>query len=423
MNLATKDVRHNLGRFSLTAVGIGMMLMMVMGMAGIYRGLIEDATLIVERIDGDLWIVQRDTRGPFAEVSRVPQTLVYRVLAVPGVVSAREFVFHTIQRQRAGKPLRMSVLGLSWPTDKGEWLPLIAGRPLARNHFEMIADKTLGFQLQDRIVLGKETYTVVGITSGMVSSGGDGMGIVTVSDSQAIQFDSVGEALRLERSARERRSGEVEVFMQQPQLTERLSLPASELPAVSTPGISAVIARLAPGADLTQVTKVIASWGDVSVFTKAGQEELLLQGMVDKARRQLGMFRTLLTIIAAVIMALILYTLTLDKLHSIALLKLLGAPNRVILGMLLQEAIALGGMGYGIAWLVGQKLFPYFPRRVVITTTRWHSMWTAAAWAASENTRWPRAPGIARCSQKPIASFCKRCPSSTGSSSMAGIFV
>ncbi len=108
------------------------------------------------------------------------------------------------------------------------------------------------------------------------------------------------------------------------------------------------------------------AWPDVSVFTKAGEEELLVQGIVDKARRQLGMFRALLTIIAAVIMALILYTLTLDKLHSIALLKLIGAPNRTILGLILQQAIVLGGAGYGIAYLVGQKLFPYFPRRVVL---------------------------------------------------------
>lgn len=79
------------------------------------------------------------------------------------------------------------------------------------------------------------------------------------------------------------------------------------------------------------------------------------------------MFRALLTIIAAVIMALILYMLTLDKLHSIALLKLLGAPDRTILGILLQQAIGLGALGYGIAFLIGQQLFPYFPRRVVIT--------------------------------------------------------
>jgi putative ABC transport system permease protein len=367
MNLAAKDIQHNLGRFALTVFGIGMLLMIVMGMGGIYRGLVEDATLLVERIGADLWIVQRDTRGPFAEVSRVPKTLAYRVLAVPGVESASEFVFHTIQREHNGKPLRMSVLGLSWPLDKGEWLPLIAGRPLAQNHYEMIVDKTLGLRLHERIKLGKETYTIVGITNGMASTAGDGMAFLTVLDSQAIQFDTPPEAIRLERASRERRSEADDIFLSQPILTEQLARPVAELPAVASPELSAVIVRVATGANPDAVAATISTWNDVSLFTKAGQENLLLTGMVDKSRRQLGMFRALLTIIAAIIMALILYTLTLDKLHSIALLKLIGAPNRVILGLILQQAIVLGGVGYGIAYLVGQKLFPYFPRRVVLT--------------------------------------------------------
>jgi putative ABC transport system permease protein len=367
MNLAIKDIRHNLGRFILTVLGIGMLLMIVMGMAGIYRGLLEDATLLINRIDADLWIVQKDTRGPFAEVSRVPKSLVYRIEAVPGIQSSREFVYHTIQRQHNGKPMRMSVLGLSWPVDKGEWLPLIAGRALRQNHFEIVADKTLGLQLGERIPLGKETYTVVGITSGMVSSGGDGMAFTTIQDSQAIQFDSSGESVRLERAARDSRGQENELFLSQPALTEQLARPTAELPGVTPPPLSAVIAKVAPGADPLQVEKIISSWGDVSVFSRDGQEELLVQGMVDKAKRQLGMFRVLLTIIAAIIMALILYTLTLDKIHSIALLKLIGAQNHVILGLILQQALLLGGLGYGIAWAVGQKLFPHFPRRVVLT--------------------------------------------------------
>lgn len=366
MNLAAKDIEHNLGRFALTTFGIGMLLMIVMGMGGIYRGLVEEATLLTERIGADLWVVQRDTRGPFAELSRVPRTLVYRVLAVPGVQSSREFVFHTIQREHHGKPLRMSVLGLSWPSDKGEWLPLVAGRPLAQNHYEMIVDKTLDLRLNERVKLGKETYTIVGITSGMASSAGDGMVFVTVWDSQAIQFDTPNEAIRLERSAREHRSAANDLFLSQPLLTEQLSRPISELPAVASPELSAVVVRVAPGASVDAVAAAISAWGDVSVFTKAGQENLLLKGMVDKSRRQLAMFRTLLTIIAGIIMALILYTLTLDKLHSIALLKLIGAPNRVILGLILQQAIVLGGVGYGIAYMAGQKLFPYFPRRVVL---------------------------------------------------------
>ena len=36
MNLAAQDIRHNLGRFVLTALGIGLLLMLVLGMGGIY---------------------------------------------------------------------------------------------------------------------------------------------------------------------------------------------------------------------------------------------------------------------------------------------------------------------------------------------------------------------------------------------------
>ncbi len=366
MNLATKDIRHNLGRFALTAVGIGMLLMVVMGMGGIYRGVVEDATLLIDRVGADLWVVQRNTRGPFAELSRVPSNLVYRAAAVPGVESSREFVYHTIQRERDGKPLRIAVLGLSWPTDKGEWVPLTAGRPLGQAHYEIIADETLGLDIGAQIELGKETYTVVGTTRNMISSSGDGLAFFTIADAQAIQFDVPGEAVRLERAAREARGREFELGVLQPSILENAYKPSAELPAVARPQISAVMITLSDSSDAQQAVETISGWSDVSVFTSEGQRELLLKGSVEKVRRQIGLFRVLLTVIAAIIMALILYTLTLDKIHSIALLKLIGAPNTVILGMIMQQALILGAVGFGIAYLVGQQLFPKFPRRVIL---------------------------------------------------------
>ncbi len=367
MNLAIKDIRHNLGRFVLTAVGIGMLLMMVMGMGGIYVGIIEDATLLIDKVDADLWVVQRGTRGPFAEVSRVPLNLVDRLAAVPGVAQTRKFVFHSIQRQHNDKPLRIAVLGLDWPSDRGEWLPLIAGRPLAQNHFEMIADRTLGLGLGERVPLGKETYTVVGLTDGMIDSGGNGLAFFNVSDAQAIQFDVAGEAVRLERAARVGRAARIDLSRTQPPLLDRAEGDSSAIPALAPPALSAVLVRLQPGADPHAVTSTIAGWADVSVHSREDQRQLMLAGPVEKAKLQIGLFRILLTIISAIIMALILYTLTLDKLHDIALLKLIGAPNYVILGLILQQALLLGALGYAIAYLLGQRMFPLFPRRVILT--------------------------------------------------------
>lgn len=369
MNLAVRDIRHNLGRFALTAMGIGLLLMVVMGMGGIYRGLVEDATLLVDQLGADLWVVQRETRGPFAEISRVPPSLVHRVRAVPGVAEAREFVYHTVQREHARRPLRMAVLGLGWPTDRGDWVPLIAGRSLRQNHFELIADRSLGLGLGEQLRLGKDQYTVVGVAAGMLSSAGDGIVFSTAADARTIQFDTIGEALRLERAARQARGSRGELGGVQPALLEQADRPTAELPAIARPALSAVLVRLAPGARADQVAAVVAGWGDVTPYTSDAQREFLLQGTVDKARRQLLLFRVLLTLIAAIIMALILYTLTLDKLHAIALLKLIGAPNTVILGLILQQALALGAVGYGIAYLLGRRLFPSFPRRVILADT------------------------------------------------------
>lgn len=368
MNLAVRDIRHNWARFVLTSIGIGLLLMIVMGMGGIYQGLVDDAILLINRIDADLWIVQNDTRGPFAEISKVPLILEDRLKSVPGVQSSRSFVSHTVQREHNGKPLRIVVQGLSWPDDKGEWLPLISGRPLGAAHYEMVADKLLGLNPGEKIKLGKDYYTVVGITSDMVSQSGDGLGFFTVRDALNIQFETAGESVRLERQARKSRVLRQDLGNIQPSLVERAESSSSELPGLARPMVSAALVKLKPDADINSVISIISGWKDVTVYTATQQKEFLLKGTVDRARRQIGLFSALLVIISAIIMALIIYTLTLDKTYDIAMLKLIGARNSVILGLILQQALLLGSIGYVLAYYLGAMLFPLFPRRVIITT-------------------------------------------------------
>ncbi len=50
------------------------------------------------------------------------------------------------------------------------------------------------------------------------------------------------------------------------------------------------------------------------------------------------------------------------------MLKLIGARNSVILGLILQQALLLGFLGYVFAFYVGKWVFPIFPRRVIINT-------------------------------------------------------
>ena len=363
MNLAFRDIKHNFGRFLLTTAGISLLLMVVMGMGGIYRGLIQEATLIIDRSKADIWVVQRNTKGPFAEVSKIPRKLEYRLEAVAGIDAAEPFVSHTVQRDFQKRVLRLTVQGLP---DDGSWLPIIQGRALLNNHYEMLADKSAKLPLGTTLKLGKDVFTVVGITDRMNSPAGDAMVFVSLNDALAVQFDTPAEAIRNERSARLRRFDLLSYGSTSVDHSETLTAESSRPAALPEQQISAVLLKVNPAYSVEEIMAKLKTLPDITAYTSQEQRQIMLSGFVARSRRQLLLFRTILITVSTVVMTLILYTLTLDKLHSIAMLKLIGARNSVIVGMILQQSLAIGILAFGIARFFGQWVYPHFPRRVVL---------------------------------------------------------
>jgi putative ABC transport system permease protein len=76
--------------------------------------------------------------------------------------------------------------------------------------------------------------------------------------------------------------------------------------------------------------------------------------------------RAILLLVTVVIIALIVYTLTLEKTRDIATLKVLGAADRTIAGLILQEALGLGLLGFALGAAIISQTYQYFPRRVVV---------------------------------------------------------
>ena len=68
MNLALKDIRHNLGRFLLTCVGLSLLLGIVLAMIGIYRGLVLESLRVAgDRLQGV--VTRRTGLGPRANLA------------------------------------------------------------------------------------------------------------------------------------------------------------------------------------------------------------------------------------------------------------------------------------------------------------------------------------------------------------------
>jgi putative ABC transport system permease protein len=67
-----------------------------------------------------------------------------------------------------------------------------------------------------------------------------------------------------------------------------------------------------------------------------------------------------------VIVALIIYTLTIDKIREIATLKLIGAPGLVVVKLIMQQSLALGAIAFAVGGVLIHSLYDRFPRRVVL---------------------------------------------------------
>jgi len=350
VNLGLKDVRHNLGRFTMTAAGVAFLVTASIGMIGLYRGIVADALLVIERIGADLWVVQGGRSGPFSESSAIASGMDRRVAGVAGVAIVRRFVQISQQFEHAGQSRRASLTGLDYPLDNGAWVPLVAGRHLKSGHFEAIADKSIGLALGERVRLGLDDFTIVGLTTGMVDMSGDGLLFVTVNDAASIAQRRTSEEVLLARSAAGR--------------SNQGSLSSSSVAQDSK--IAAALVTLHPAADVVTVRRAIMAWGDANVLSRAEQQSLLLDQRLWRLRIQILAFTAVLLVVMAIVISLIIYMLTMEKRHQIAMLKLIGARNRVIVLMIAEQAYLIGAGGLALGLVLANIIFPYFPRRVVI---------------------------------------------------------
>lgn len=340
MNLAYRDVRHNLFRFMLTCLGLSLLMAVVLAMIGIYNGLVADALNIVKAPQADLWVVEAATQGPFAEASKIPGSTRDAVARLHGVAEAGSITYQTVEANHAGDTLRLYVIGFE-PGRPGGPRTIARGRGITRTHFELVADRKTGLSVGDRIRLGRDSFAVVGLVEDVMNSAGDPAAFITLSDAQTLQSQLAPPAQRVQTA---RGAGLLE----------------------STDTVAAVIARVEPTADPRDVAQAVRQWKHLGALTQAQQEQILIGSVVDRAKRQIGLFLGILLTVSAVVIALIIYTMTMEKLKQIATLKLIGAPDRTIIGLIVQQSLALGMVGWSFGLILILLIKDYFPRRVVL---------------------------------------------------------
>jgi putative ABC transport system permease protein len=190
ISLAGRDILHAWGKFVFTGVGLGLLIGVTLSMAGIYRGMVDDAQVLLDNSGADIWVVQQDTLGPYAEPSSLYDDIYRGILGISGVARASNVTYLTMQVRLKDRDVRAMVVGVvpGGPGEPGQPGYLIAGRHITRSHYEAVADMAAGLRLGERIQIRRNTYTVVGLTRRMVSSSGDPMIFIPLKDAREAQF-------------------------------------------------------------------------------------------------------------------------------------------------------------------------------------------------------------------------------------------
>ena len=361
ISLAGRDILHGWGKFVLTGVGLGLLIGVTLSMAGVYRGMIDDAEALLDNSGADLWVVQKDTLGPYAEPSSLNEDTERPIRAMAGVDRAAGVTYLTMQIAHQGKDVRVMVVGgeVAQPGEPGQPPHLIAGRRIVQGHYEAVADVKTGFAIGDQVKVRRNTYRIVGLTSRMVSSGGDPMLFLSLKDAQEAQFEKDADAI-----VRQRARAASSPVLNPP--GNPAVLDAVNAAQATSTNVNAVLVTVAPGADADAVAAAIRRWQRVTVYTRAQMEEILVDKMIANSARQIGMFLVILAIVSAAIVAFIIYTMTIGKIREIAVLKLIGTRNRTIAGMILQQALGLGLIGFAVGKIAATFWAPFFPKYVLL---------------------------------------------------------
>ena len=361
ISLAGRDILHAWGKFIFTGIGLGLLIGVTLTMAGVYRGMVDDGKVLLDNSGANLWVVQKDTLGPYAESSSIPDDLWRSIRTLPGVAEAANVTYLTMQVGRGEKDVRAMVVGIAAgePGTSG-WPPqLVAGRQITRGNYEAVADIATGFRLGDEVKIRRNHYTVVGLTRRMVSSSGDPMVFIPLKDAQEAQFLKDNDAILMQR-----RRTEANPVFNRPGVPGLLdAVIASQ---TSNNSVNAVLVRIQPEHSPQEVAEPIRRWKRLTVYDRAQMEEILVGKLIATSAKQIAMFLVILAVVSAAIVAFIIYTLTMDKIREIAVLKLIGTRNRTIAGMILQQALVLGVIGFVVGKITATFAAPLFPKYVLL---------------------------------------------------------
>lgn len=327
VDLALKTLLHDKLRFAITVCGVGFAVMLVFVQAGLFIGLLDNATVTIEHATADLWVTAHNTPNvDFAHV--FPETYVQRVRAVKGVERADnllvQFMYIDLPNGAQESMLAYALedfdrWNLPWDVSEGKTEDLRRGQFL---FLDESATRRFGtFRVGEyREIMGNR-LKIIGRTRGALSFSTTPIGFMNYRIAQDLQANVLANMTHY------------------------------------------ILVKITPGADTAAVRAEIKRrlpYNDV--YTKSEWAAQTTKYWLESTGLGLNMYLTVFLgcLIGVIVVALTLYTSTMEHIKEFGTVKAIGGSNADIYGILMRQALVAAVVGFALGVGPSYALRPVF---------------------------------------------------------------
>jgi putative ABC transport system permease protein len=325
VDLALKMLLDDKTRFLVTVLGVAFAVALVLIQVGMFFGLLENASVTIEKLDADLWVMARNTPNvDFA--NPFPETYIQRVRSIPGVARADNLiVWYAVVALPSGAKESVIYYGLE---DFGRW-----GFPWN------VSEGSTANLRRGRFVMLDE-------------SAERRFGPFAVGDFREFQ----GRRLKIIGRTCDARS-----FTTNPMAFLDYQLAQTLSPEELGGRTTFIIVKLEPGTDAKAVAEEIhrrLPYNDV--HTAAEWASISRRYWVESTGLGLTIFVTVFlgALVGVVIVAQTLYASTTEHLAEFGTIKALGGRNADVYGLIAEQAMFASALGFGVGLALTHGLEP-----------------------------------------------------------------
>ncbi len=301
-------------RFAISAGGVTIAVLLIVLVQALYQGLIDQVGELAEAAPSDLWVMQAGTPDPGHGASILPNSVLSDLQEVPGVAAAQPLIGRAVQvgSARYGFVMAVPQGPFQARTIEAFGVPSLPGRRQV-----ILSDalaKDIGAGQGDAVSIGKSRFEVVDVSSSLVGSFG---GAAFVNAHDAGQLFGEPEAL------------------------------------------SFALVAASPEADLEEVAAAIEDQVPGSeVLTPEEFADVLRQELEEGFLPIIAVLIGLSFVVGLAVIALTIYTSTVERNRDYGVLKALGASPRQLFAVVVRQSVVVALVGYalgsGLGLVVGK---------------------------------------------------------------------